>query len=189
MVKPIKQAKKASTESLQVELLDLIIESEDFYPWEPNSVTSEVYFSQVEQQFSLMDDLSEAEISSQAEDFFSQIRTQWENADQARLRAKFSQVMPQEWLNRILEQAELVIDSNLSQINQLIACVKPIWQQWTEEDLQVFARPFALNMRDGRDSTIKLDNWDQLSEIEQIRLSLAVAQEALNQQINSTNQS
>jgi hypothetical protein len=70
--------------------------------------------------------------------------------------------------------------------DQMVECVLDILPQWAEEDLQVLARPLAYAMRDIDSEGVELVTetkrpWAQLSEIEQARVSLAVARYAISQ--------
>jgi hypothetical protein len=73
-------------------------------------------------------------------------------------------------------------------MEQLVACVRDALPSLAEEDLQVLARPMAYAMRDEASNvtesvlaaTRALD-WAALSEIEQARLGLTIAYEALSQ--------
>ena len=68
----------------------------------------------------------------------------------------------------------------------MVECVLDILPQWDEEDLQVLARPLAYAMRDVDSEGVELvvatkRPWAQLSEIEQARVSLAVARYAISE--------
>jgi hypothetical protein len=68
----------------------------------------------------------------------------------------------------------------------MVECVLDILPQWAEEDLQVLARPLAYAMRevDSEGTQLAMATkrpWAQLSEIEQARVSLAVARYAISQ--------
>jgi hypothetical protein len=68
----------------------------------------------------------------------------------------------------------------------MVECVLDILPQWAEEDLQVLARPLAYAMREVDSEGAELvmatrRPWAQLSEIEQARVSLAVARYAISQ--------
>ena len=172
-----------SLQSLHEELLDLLLDTEEVYPWDTTSLEAEDYFSEIEAEFSLMDALDEAEITAQADLLFSNIDCCWSSVDSLNISAsllkKFGQLVPLTWLETITTQAQLLATENVSQLTQLVECVRPLWTNWTEDDLQVFARPLAYAMRGETD--IKPDSWQELSEIEQIRFSMFIAQEVLNE--------
>ncbi|MEA5509986.1 hypothetical protein VB715_09440 [Crocosphaera sp. UHCC 0190] len=172
---------KDSLQPLTEELLDALLEVEETYPWDPTTPEAEAYFSHLEGEFPLIDAFDEAEITAQADTFFSHLHQAWESVDQTSftqsLLEKFGQMIPKAWLETIIIQAEQLASENISQLNQLVECVKPLWTNWTEEDLQVFARPLAQAMRG--ETKVKQDNWQDLSEIEQIRFTMAIAKEVL----------
>jgi hypothetical protein len=90
-------------------------------------------------------------------------------------------------LGAIATQAHQVLSTSQSLADQLVQCVQNILPDLAEEDLYVLARPLAYTMRNGEshcavDSTlekIRTVAWEELSEVEQARLSLAVARCAL----------
>lgn len=63
----------------------------------------------------------------------------------------FAEQIPDELLNRLAQAAtrmnEEVSSRSLSLADQLVQCVQELLPQWSEEDLQVLARPFAYAMR------------------------------------------
>ncbi|NJL85852.1 MAG: hypothetical protein HC886_07540 [Leptolyngbyaceae cyanobacterium SM1_1_3] len=73
-------------------------------------------------------------------------------------------------------------------LNQLVYCVEDILAAWDQADLQVMARPLALAMRDGQGEAVEValrsvrpENWQALSGMEQARLTLAIARYAIAQ--------
>jgi len=96
--------------------------------------------------------------------------------------------MPQTWLEAIANKARQVFSTNLPLAEQLVLCVKPLLNNWAEEDLLVFARPLAYAMRGASHSEseapfgiVQPREWTDLSQMEQVRLTLAVAHSALAQ--------
>jgi hypothetical protein len=67
----------------------------------------------------------------------------------------------------------------------LVQCVKPLLSGWSDDDLQVFARPLAYAMRGNNvssiDQLISKNSWENLSQLEQISLSMAIAQYTLTE--------
>ncbi|MEM8777760.1 MAG: hypothetical protein AAGF26_02575 [Cyanobacteria bacterium P01_G01_bin.49] len=169
--------------SLTDELLDALLEVEETYPWDPSDPEAENYFNNLETEFPLIDALDEAEIAEQADTFFSHLHQSWESSDNKSLTQaiseKFGKLMSKNRLETIITQAKQLRNQNISQLDQLVECVKPLWTNWTEEDLQVFARPFAHAMRG--DTQVKQRDWQELSEIEQIRFTMAIAKEVLEE--------
>jgi hypothetical protein len=172
-----------SLDPLAENLLDVLLETEDSYNWDPTNSDAEAYFQQLEAEFPLVDTLDDLEIEEQADMFFSRLNDCWSSVDDSdrktSLKQKFAQFVPDSWLETIINEAQALVRHNVSQFNQLVECVKPLWNTWTEEDLEVFARPLAYAMRG--QTSIKQGNWQEMSEIEQIRLSMVIAQEVLNE--------
>ncbi len=92
---------------------------------------------------------------------------------------RFAAYVPTDWLEAIAHRAKAVVSEELSPIQQLIECVKPLLTQWSEDDLQVFARPLVYAMRGAVET--KQAPWEELSEIERVRLTLMIAQEAIRE--------
>lgn len=172
-----------SFNSVTEELLEILLDAEESYPWDLTSPEAEAYFSKIEAEFSLFDALDDAEITVQTNTLFSHLDECWSSVDNSDIKTslfkKFGQLVPQSWLETITTQAERLATENMSQLTQLVECVRPLWKNWTEDDLQVFARPLAYSMRG--ETSIKQTSWQDLSEIEQIRLSMAIAQEVLRE--------
>ena len=111
---------------------------------------------------------------------------------QTTLQQRFATYIPQSWLAAIARQAYDVLSGQKSIADQLVQCVQELLPNWAEDDLLVLARPFAYNMRgadtavlDSALSNVHSQEWIALSEIEQVRASLAIARYALAQLQNS----
>jgi hypothetical protein len=96
-------------------------------------------------------------------------------------------------LEAIASKAQQIFSTNLSLADQLVLCVKPLLPNWADEDLLVLARPLAYAMRGASDSNgesipgvPRPVEWTELTQMEQVRMSLAVAHSALVQLNNST---
>ncbi|MBW4665722.1 MAG: hypothetical protein KME01_16260 [Chroococcus sp. CMT-3BRIN-NPC107] len=175
--------------SADLEILSLLIEpGDEIYPLNTTSLIAEAYFAEAEQQ--LADNWLEQEIISNAPSFLSQIDKLWQANTpiqdlEAKLSAQFAQYVPQEWLAEISRQASQVINSQKSLGAQLVQCVKELVPNCLEEDLLVLARPYAYAMRSNPNNPMQLDitpkQWADLSEIQQAKLSLAIARYALEQ--------
>lgn len=169
----------------ELELVQALLEFEQIpYPWNPADPGAEAYLMQLEQEFSL-DDWSEAEINQRAHAFMGQIDQLW--AKQS-LFQKFAARMPQHLLETIARQAQQAMAAQLSLADRLVQSVQDVLPQWNVDDLQVMARPLAYAMRgsegnvvDSALDTIRDLEWGSLSEIEQVRLSLAAARYALDE--------
>jgi hypothetical protein len=153
------------------------------YPWNPAEPEAESFFNELEQGFSL-DDWQEEEVSTRASDFFARVNQLWSAASlQESLVERFAARIPQELLRAIAGQAQQALVASQSLADQLVQCVQNALPNLAEEDLYVLARPLAYPMRNGEsrravDSTlekIRTVAWEELSEVEQARLSLAVA--------------
>jgi hypothetical protein len=163
------------------DFLEVLLQEESCYLWNPADPETEAYFEQLEQSFSLIDSSESEEIASQSERFYATLHQCWESTQSNRVKEslfkRFAHLAPSDWIDAIAEQAERIISENLSPIDQLVACVQPLLANWGEEDLQVFARPLVYTMRG--ESGVKVAPWDELSEIEKVRFSMKIAQEVL----------
>jgi hypothetical protein len=170
-------------QKISEELLEMILQTEDLiYPWNSTEPEAESYWTDVDESPSLFDDLPENELSNQAEQFFSHLHERWQSIDDQNLKElfinKFSSLLPSQWLETLLERAKLlVIEKPMESLERLVVCVKPLLSGWSDEDLQVFARPFVWSMRGTQD--LKEIAWEERSEIDKGRLTLAIAQEIL----------
>ncbi len=165
------------------------------YPWNPADPAAESFFEQAEQE-SVFAGWSDAEIATRATAFFAQVDQLWAPAAfatpvaaslQSKLAQKFAQQVPENLLAVIAQQAQAVVASSLSIADQLVHCVETVLPSFAVEDLQVLARPLAYAMRGDADATpwdtllnnVRPIQWDALSEIEQARISLAIARYAI----------
>ncbi|MEG3926091.1 MULTISPECIES: hypothetical protein [unclassified Microcoleus] len=170
----------------QMELLATIVQTDVAYPWNPAQLESESYLTALEQEFALSDSFSDSDIALKSQVLFSQLEQVWlTTALQKSLREKFARV-PQDFLASIAQSVQNATVKYQSLADQMVECVLDILPQWAEEDLQVLARPLAYAMRDvdseGGELVMATKRpWDQLSEIEQARVSLAVARYAISQ--------
>ena len=180
--------------SVQGELLEALLHSEEeYYPWNPADPEAEVYFAQLESEFILDQWQEPEEIAQASQTLFNQLNQCWtsgllaEQQLQQSLTERFAHFVPEAWLEAIAYKAQQVVSTNLSLAEQLVQCVKPLLPNWAEDDLFVLARPLAYAMR-GIESEPEADSirtrsveWTELSSMEQVRLSLAVAHSALMQ--------
>jgi hypothetical protein len=190
---------------VDLELLEALLEPDDAtYPWNPADEESEAYFQELEQQFGREDFLDE-ELTKRSPGFYNHLDTLWSNLSLAEihndnpqqlvvlnlqeiLRNTFYACIPQELLNTIATKAAEIFSPQQLRGEQLVECVQTVLPSWGTEDLLVLARPFAYAMRSSESHTpestlTKLNNrdWTNLSEIEQAKISLAIAYYALNQ--------
>lgn len=157
------------------------------YPWNPSDPSAESFLLELEQEFSL-NTWEDHDIAQRSQSFFSHLDALWLATDlETTLAQKFAWV-PQALLAAIAQQAQKVVETSNSLADQLIQCVQDVLPSWTEDDLQVLARPLAYAMRsdaaDVVDATINSVDaiaWSDLSETEQARMSLAIARYAIDQ--------
>jgi hypothetical protein len=191
---------------MELELLEALLEPEDAtYPWNPADDESEAYFYEVEQQF-LMQDLLDEELTTQSEAFYSRLDILWSEVPhnkhqvvvdnlQETLQKFFTIDIPENWLKAIAQKALEIFASQQSMSDQLVQCVQSVLPTWAADDLFVLARPFAYAMRSDEPqnltsiiSNIENREWETLSEIEQARVSVAIAHYAIRQMDNYQSQ-
>lgn len=189
--------------SVDLDLLETLLEPEDAtYPWNPADEESEVYFQQLEQQFAVQDWL-QTELTARSPDFYHHLDTLWSGITscdnnttnqgvvdhlQENLHNTFATSVPQIWLQAIGQKASEIFASQQSIGEQLVECVRTVLPNWEVEDLLVLARPFAYAMRGSEQQNavsvmhnVNNQDWTGLSEIEQAKVSLAIAYYALTQ--------
>ncbi|NEU77303.1 hypothetical protein PI95_033685 [Hassallia byssoidea VB512170] len=188
-----------------LELLSALLEPEDAtYPWNPADEESEIYFRELEEQFA--QDLTDEELTTHSQAFYGKLDTLWSEISdsthyndntihvtlanlQKTLHSAFAASVPQSWLNAIAQKASEMLNTSRSIGDQLLVeCVQTVLPSWETEDLLVLARPYAYAMRGSEpqnaESTItEISNreWTALSQIEQAKVSLAIAHYAFTQ--------
>lgn len=169
----------------QDELLDLLLEEDvDCYPWNPCDPDAEIYFTDSEENLDL-EDWSDEEIKIRSQNFFASLNTCWANKPslvdsvKVSLAERFATRVPQGWLDAIAHKAQHIVSTNLSLTDKLVQIVGDLLPNWAEDDLFVFARPVALSMRGEADAITR--SWDELSEVEQARLSMTIARYAVEE--------
>jgi hypothetical protein len=175
----------------EMELLQQILQDKELYLWNPASPAAASYFADLEQEVVNAGWTAE-ELTEQGQIFAAHMEQIWTTVPATNAVAdrfqRFAAQMPQRILDSIVHRAQQVVASNLSLADQLVQCVQETLPTWDADDLQVLARPFAYAMR-GSDSenldsvlkSVRSAQWDELSSIEQARLSLAVARYAIAQ--------
>ena len=183
---PDSQYFRESQTQAEMELLATIVQTDVAYPWNPAQLESESYLTGLEEEFALSDSFSDSDIAQKSQVLFAQLEQVWlATALQKSLREKFARV-PQDFLVRIAQGVQNATVKYQSLADQMVECVLDILPQWAEEDLQVLARPLAYAMREVDSEGAELvmatrRPWAQLSEIEQARVSLAVARYAISE--------
>ncbi len=194
---------------VDLEFLETLLEPEDAtYPWNLADEASESYFQHLEQQFGWQD-FPEAEILTSADNFYQNLDMIWdqvaivENDDiskktvyylQKALQNTFS-VIPEVLLTAIAQKAAEIFILEQSASEKLVECVQALLPNWETGDLLVLARPFAYSMRSSEPHTLtsvikdfEHRDWENLSEIEQAKISLAIANYALQHLSKSESQ-
>ncbi|AFY81645.1 hypothetical protein [Oscillatoria acuminata] len=183
-----------SQSHLELELFELLTQTEVPYPWNPTAIETDAYFSTVEAAVEPLWLIDEADFAPQAQTAIAAFERLWSanpsetsavESVRAALLQKFGTQVPSEWLEAIAERARTLTSSETPIAQRLVQCVSELLPQWTPEDLQVLARPFAYAMRgeslDSTVTTISQKTWSNLSEIEKARLSLAIARYAVSE--------
>jgi hypothetical protein len=185
---------------VDLELLEVLLEPEnDTYPWNPADEISEVYFHRLEQKFG-WENLPEEELTTSATNFFRHLDMIWSlipnsphhnshdqlvNYIQKLLDQNFSISIPTNWLDTIFDKATELLTLEQSASEKLVKCVQTLLPNLGIDDFSVFTRPYAYEMRSkaqSLESNLSLiinnsqhQDWDSLSEIEQAKISLAIA--------------
>ena len=176
----------------ELELLYSLLDQESAYPWNPSEPGADPYFADLEANWQALE-VSEEEATSCWQAVSNQLEQIWAETStvsplQRALTEKFSGHMPQSLLQEIAQRAQQIVAAGRPLAEQLIHCVEEMMSDWDQADLQVMARPYAMAMRDGQGEILNvtlnsLENreWAELSDIEQLRLSLAIARYAIAQ--------
>jgi hypothetical protein len=190
---------------IDLELLEALLEPEDnTYPWNPIDQESDAYYQELEQQF-LTSDVLDEELTTRSQSFYDQLDTLWSESCpslcyndttespvaanlQKTLQAHLALAIPQGLLKAIAQKATEIFSTQQTMGEQMIQCVQAVLPTWGAEDLFVLARPYAYAMRSSEPQNLetvlgKVDNrdWNALSEIEQAKVSLAIAYYALSE--------
>ena len=170
------------------ELVDDLLLHDSIYPWDLKDLETEEYINNLENQFS--DNWTNQELENKAQSFFSRLNQCWDINSNCNiynvLSEQFGSTIPHNLLENISVEINKVITLNINPMERLIQCVKPLLSQWSEVDLQVFARPLVFAMRgdfepekDMVNSLMENKKWQDLSEVEQAKVTLAIAQYTL----------
>lgn len=186
--------------SLELQLLETLLQSEDTtYPWNLADMPSEDYFHHLEEQFGWQD-FPEEELNTDADNFYQNLDIIWDqlgrleqdklykntvNSVQKALENTFITI-PGFLLTAIAQTATQVYPIEQSASEKLVQCVEALLPSWQIDDLLVLARPFAYSMRSSEPQTltnlisqVHKEDWQNLSAIEQAKISLAIANYAL----------
>jgi hypothetical protein len=188
------QSPPDNSSEAELQLIDCLLTTpgSNNYPWNPADPATADYYAETDRHFSL-DSWSDAEITHSSQTFFAKIQSCWDNSPSpelalsplAALTAKFGARVPQQWLAQIAANVVRLVPEQLQPIEHLVQSVQDLLPNWAAEDLLVIARPYAYAMR-GDTGVEQIDNivrpleWDQLSELEQAKLTIAIAQVAIS---------
>lgn len=176
-------------QQIEQELLHSLLNQEEAYPWNLYDPATPQYLEGLEQA-------SEATLLDEALDSkwqqVSQLAAQlWESPTQsllATLTQKFGARMPAHLLQTLAASTQVVASDSGALIDQLVTAAQSVLTGWDADDLNVMARPLAMAMRSGQEEileatlrSVRQTDWAALSEVEQARLSLAIARYALNE--------
>ncbi|MBD2664239.1 hypothetical protein B6N60_01220 [Richelia sinica FACHB-800] len=188
---------------VELDLLETLLTSDtQAYPWNPSAPESEAYFHQLEEEFAC-EDLFDAELTTGSANFYHQLDHLWcqfsapemdretqtvENKLLAALHHHFTNLMPANLLNTIAQKATELVSLTDATSDKLVQCVQSLLPNWENDDLLVLARPYAYAMRSSEKQNLTsiINNcgereWHELSEIEQAKISLAIAHYAFQQ--------
>ncbi|NER39491.1 MAG: hypothetical protein F6J93_37065 [Oscillatoria sp. SIO1A7] len=204
------QCLQARELAVEQELLESLLLLDATYPWNPEDREFQNYLEAAEKEMAWDELLDEISISnafteqlwdrSNAPETSNTTLNATSNSPskqkhlvsiQESLASKFAALVPISWLEDIAIRAARVAAqiTNISAATQLVQCTRGLFPDWAEEDLQVLARPFAYAMRgsavESTLATTKHRDWTTLSEIERVKLSLAIASFVLAQLENT----
>ncbi len=190
---------------MQLELLETLLEPEDAtYPWNPFDHEAEAYFNELEQKLA-GSDFTDEELLTQSQAFYHHLDSLWSEVGtgthhkcnpnqsaveslQTALNSAFANNVPPDWLNAIAQKAAEIFASPQTMSDQLVQCVQSVLPAWDVDDLFVLTRPFAYAMRSSDSPDViamvnKIENrdWLTLSEVEQAKISVAIAYYAFRQ--------
>ncbi|GCL36714.1 hypothetical protein SR1949_18200 [Sphaerospermopsis reniformis] len=197
--------------TVDLELLAALLQPEDeTYPWDLADQESEPYFHQLEQQFEY-DDLLGEDLTRRSQDFYQNLDKIWDQVYHSKtdrdeqpskciksaLHSVFAPSIPLSWLNTIAQKASEIINNvEQSTSEKLVECVQTLLPNLLTEDLFVLARRFEPAMRSNDQqklaviiSNIENRDWTGLSEIEQAKVSLAIADYAFKELSNLQDES
>ncbi|WP_159783994.1 hypothetical protein [Sodalinema gerasimenkoae] len=175
VLSPRSSAWSASQTQAELDLLETVLFGDDVtYPWNPGECEALNEAVALGEPLKV-DDLN---LGDRSPVFFEQLDSCMVYAS---LCERFGSQVPTSILKRLCDLAKQTCPDQ-SLLNQLVGCVGDLLPQWATEDLQVLARPLAYTMRGQPPNELVGDRpWDELSSLEQARLSLAIAQVALQE--------
>ena len=188
------QCLQARELAVEQELLEALLLLDAPYPWNPEEPECQSYLEAAEKEVAIDDLLEEVSIARLEQLWDKSNFPATSNATSKQkhhaaihnsLVEKFAHLVPISWLEDIARRAARVTAeiANGSAATQLVKSTSGLFPDWAEEDLQVLARPFAYSMRgaavESTLATVGHREWRELSEIERVKVSLAIANYAL----------
>ena len=183
----------------EAELTDCLLASQTIdYPWNPTDPDTADYYAESDAYYSL-DDWSDAELTEKSQSFFTKLQACWVDAPspilsvnsvvEAALTDKFGDRVPKQWLTLIASRVSSLGKSHLEPVEQLVQSVQELLSNWAIDDLLVIARPYAYAMRcnpgvTDPDRIVRDLEWTKLSELERAKLTILIAQYAIDQTSN-----
>ncbi|MEO1299986.1 MAG: hypothetical protein AAFW75_30290 [Cyanobacteria bacterium J06636_16] len=177
-------------QQIELEMLHSVLDDDASYLWNPSDPANTAYLDNLEDAFAA-GDLSEDTFKSQWSRVSQQAEQLWNNQPSALAAAliqRFESRMPTQLIAQLAAKAQAVSSSGLAMADQLVDCVQAVVTGWEVDDLQVMARPLAMAMRDSRGEildvalrSVRQTDWNNLSDLEQARLTLAIARHALDE--------
>jgi hypothetical protein len=169
-----------SDAEVQAELLTALGQDE-MYPWQPSQARD--YFI-AQQSFWPEDWLADGELARRGQVLLQAMHQGWQALSLGQqLRQALAErfvTVPVGWLEKICDDAARFVGEQVTETERLIACVQGCLVNWSIEDLQILARPYAYAMRGSQvESTQDERAWVELSALEQAKLSFAIAKAAL----------
>jgi hypothetical protein len=177
----------------EAELTDCLLTSPTLdYPWDPTEPATADYYTESDSYFSL-DDWSDNEVAQRSQSFFTQIQACWldtpspelEFSPAQLLTDKFGHRVPHQWLAAIATKVSTLANSQLEPVEQLVQSVQDLLANWAADDLLVMARPYAYAMRcdpgvSDPDRIVRPLAWTELTELERAKLTILIAQYAID---------
>ena len=191
---PCTLAESTSTHmDTKLDFLHRILDSNSPYPWNLQDPEYELLLTEAEA--ALDDAATERSLADGWRAFSTKLDYVWTELSDANMETlmealtqRFALRMPEALLKQLAQQALAAAAKGGALLDQLVGCTQSILSNWNSDDLAVLARPLAYSLRDGRGEILDLHlrsvrqaDWDALSDIEQARLTLAIASFALKQ--------
>lgn len=188
----------SSQSKAELELIDCLLSSDDpiAYPWNPADPAVRAYFDALEQE--VADSWTGDDFAPYVHRLAAQFDEVWDAYPVADVQALFPADVrerllanvPTQFLDGLIQKAKGAIAQSNTLADQLVLAVQELFPTLHGDDLQVLARPYAYAMRDGENSqaleqalqSVTIQDWEALSEMEQAKVSVAIARYIISQQ-------